>query len=406
MKILQFTAENIKKLKVVSIKPDGSLVLLTGANGQGKSSVLDAIFMALDGKRAIPSTPVRHGEEKAFVKLDFGEIVVTRKFTANGGTSLTVEAANGAKFASPQAMLDGMLGALTFDPLEFARMKPKEQLDSLREIVKLPVDIDAVDAAITRGMDTRRVLKQSIELLRAKLPIVPDNTPSEPISVLALSKQLDAVSKHNANLAATLAGLTRTKEENIRLGLKIQELQQTIQFNQDLIDATEKQYRGMTVVDTDDLVKQIESAETTNKNVTILVQHKALTSEIADKSFALTGSENAIEGNRALRHKTLSEAKFPVDGLSFGEGEILYNGIPFAQLATGEQIRISLSIAMEANPAIRIIRIKEGSLLDEGNLAMIEMMAIEKDFQIWVEKVDTSGTVGIVIEDGSIVQSA
>ena len=36
MKIITLTAENIKKLVAVEIKPDGSLVQITGKNGQGK----------------------------------------------------------------------------------------------------------------------------------------------------------------------------------------------------------------------------------------------------------------------------------------------------------------------------------------------------------------------------------
>jgi recombinational DNA repair ATPase RecF len=42
MKITKLIAENVKKLSVVEITPDGNLVQITGKNGQGKSSVLDA----------------------------------------------------------------------------------------------------------------------------------------------------------------------------------------------------------------------------------------------------------------------------------------------------------------------------------------------------------------------------
>ena len=64
MKILQLEAENVKRLKVVSIKPDGSLVQITGANGEGKSSVLDAIYYALAGTKGIPSEPGRRAQAR------------------------------------------------------------------------------------------------------------------------------------------------------------------------------------------------------------------------------------------------------------------------------------------------------------------------------------------------------
>ena len=54
------------------------------------------------------------------------------------------------------------------------------------------------------------------------------------------------------------------------------------------------------------------------------------------------------------------------------------------------------------NPKLRVIRITDGSLLDTENMALIEKMATEADFQIWIERVDESGTAGVVIEDGQV----
>lgn len=199
MKIIQFTAENIKKLKAVSIRPDGTLVLVTGANAQGKSSVLDAIFMALGGSKAIPSQPVRHGMEKAYVKLDLGELIVTRKFTANGGTSLTVEAANGSKFPSPQSMLDGLLGALAFDPLEFSRMAPKQQLETLRGLVKLDVDIDALDVETKKLYDQRTIINRDVKSLQSRQPAMPAHPwAEEEVSVGKLVSELAHANQINS----------------------------------------------------------------------------------------------------------------------------------------------------------------------------------------------------------------
>jgi DNA repair exonuclease SbcCD ATPase subunit len=101
MKILQLTAENVKKLKVVDINPDTDVVQITGKNGSGKTSVLDSIWWALGGTKEIQAMPIRKGQESARIKLDLKEIVVTRKFTDKGST-LTVENAEGARFPSPQ----------------------------------------------------------------------------------------------------------------------------------------------------------------------------------------------------------------------------------------------------------------------------------------------------------------
>lgn len=58
LRIVRLTAENIKKLRAVEIVPSGNVVQITGPNGSGKTSVLDAIYYALAGAGAHPSRPV------------------------------------------------------------------------------------------------------------------------------------------------------------------------------------------------------------------------------------------------------------------------------------------------------------------------------------------------------------
>ena len=126
MKILKLTAENVKKLRAVEITPTGELVEITGKNGAGKTSVLDAIWWALAGTKHIQAVPIRTGATKARIRLDLGELIVERRFTPVGST-LTVEKADGARYTSPQGILDALLGALTFDPLAFVGQEPREQ---------------------------------------------------------------------------------------------------------------------------------------------------------------------------------------------------------------------------------------------------------------------------------------
>ena len=146
MKIIALEAENLKRLTAVRIAPDGNLVQITGKNGQGKTSVLDAIWWAMAGTSNVQTTPIRKGEDQAIINLDLGDIKVRRKFIAqeDGGytTSITVENGEGARFLSPQNMLDALVGQLSFDPLAFSRMKPADKVQALRSLVK-DFDFDA-----------------------------------------------------------------------------------------------------------------------------------------------------------------------------------------------------------------------------------------------------------------------
>jgi ABC-type histidine transport system ATPase subunit len=111
----------------------------------------------------------------------------------------------------------------------------------------------------------------------------------------------------------------------------------------------------------------------------------------------------------ALQNKktdALTEATFPVDGLGFDENGVTFDGKPFTQASGAEQLRVSLAMAMALNPQLKVIHIKNGSLLDSENMQIIEDMAKDKDYQVWIEVVDESGKVGIYIEDGEVKQTA
>ena len=51
----------------------------------------------------------------------------------------------------------------------------------------------------------------------------------------------------------------------------------------------------------------------------------------------------------------------------------------------------------------RVIRIKEGSLLDADNVAVIAEMAHENGYQVWMESISSNGRPSVLIEDGMVV---
>lgn len=80
----------------------------------------------------------------------------------------------------------------------------------------------------------------------------------------------------------------------------------------------------------------------------------------------------------------------------------MLNGVPFNQGSDAEQLRASLGIAMALNPKLKVIRVRDGSLLDDDSMKIVEQMADKNNFQIFIERVDSSGKVGIVMENGLV----
>jgi hypothetical protein len=98
----------------------------------------------------------------------------------------------------------------------------------------------------------------------------------------------------------------------------------------------------------------------------------------------------------------------PVEGLTFDATGLFYRGVPLEQASDGEKLMVSLGISMALNPTLRVLSIKDGSLLDEKNKSIIRKTLAEKKiedgegYQLWYESVGTDGKAGILIEEGEV----
>lgn len=436
MKIIALKAENVKKLVAVEIRPDGHLVQITGKNGQGKTSVLDSIWWALAGSSPIQAVPIRKGATKAKIRLDLGEYVVTRTFNkgkhGETTTSIKVENAEGAKFSSPQTMLDGLLGALSFDPLAFSRMAPREQFDTVRKFAP-GIDFDAIDALTKADYSKRTDLNRIFIDARAAAGAieVDGEVPKELIDEMDLIDQLDKAGKQNTDIeqrkARREAAAKEIKDAKDQLDRIIEEaeagtrqIKQEAEGKANRVLADAKAKRDELKTRADDLTKKLKAAPALPDPVDVseirdkitqakgendrfrLDEEKQRHSEKARK--AKEESEKltqAIEQREEQKRLAVAEAKLPVKDLSFGDGVVLLDGLPFDQASDARQLRASVEMAMSLNPKLRVIRVRDGSLLDEDSLKLMAEMAKEKDYQVWIEMVG-SGKTGFVLEDGHV----
>jgi hypothetical protein len=396
MKIVRLTAENIKRLKAVEITPDGNVQVITGRNAQGKTSVLDAIWLALGGGAASRETtrPIRDGEDKASVILDLGDLTVTRTW-AGDKTTLTVKNADGAKYGSPQGVLDALVGRLSFDPLEFTRLAPREQAAALLALVDLGVDLDDLAAKRQAAYDTRTEIGRQGKALGDIPDMIPDVPDAEMSATDLIAKIRDA-----ENLAATQAA---DAEAVSAAAAKVKEIRAELAAWEATLKSREATIAGHAPVpDVTALDAELKAIDDTNR----AVRHNAQVAEARARKDALLADyqakTEAIEAIDATKAKALAKAKFPVDGLGFDDSGVTYNGVPFSQASSAEQIRVSLAMAMSLNPRLRVIRILDGSLLDAENLALIGAMATAQDYQVWIERVGDASSIGVVIEDGSV----
>lgn len=400
MKIVRFEAENYKRLKAVEITPDGSTVVIGGRNAQGKSSVLDAIWAALGGREGNKAAkPIRDGEDKARVRLDLGEVIVTRKWTASGST-VTVESADGATFKSPQAILDGLVGALSFDPLAFTRLTAKQQRDALLGLAEIDADLDAIEQERDQLFSQRtEVGRRGKEL--GEITFDPQ-MPSEEQSAAIIISNIRTIEEKNRARRDLDAQIDAQAVEVGALSAEINALTARLEA----ATASLRNMRNVPVdpiVDTGELEASLASVEETNQQIranNIARERHDAQSALREEYESLTGQLRELDEKKAA---ALSVAKFPVDGLGFDADGVTFNGVPFSQASSAEQIRVSLAMAIAANPKLRVVRIMDGSLLDEENLRLVAEVAADNDMQVWIERVGAGDGIGVVIEDGEVI---
>lgn len=417
--ITRLQAENIKKLKVIDVRPGTSagVVPIRGRNAQGKSSTLDAIQMALGGAKFTPSRPIRSGEEEGTIRLelDTGEVIL-RRFTSTGGDTLEVTNGEGYKAGSPQALLNKLFASVAFDPLAFTRLKPAEQLANLRGMVKLDVDVDALERQIAADYEKRRDKNREKDREAARLqqmPTFPD-APAERVDEAALEDKIAQAAETNGQIERRRVNreeFAAAIKRNIATRQDLQEELEAIRVRIDEFDAIiEEQEQKLAAaeplpdpVDVTQVQADLRAARDTNAKVVAQAAHGVqarLVQTLTSEADALT---KAIEERRAEIAAAIERAEMPVPGLGFGDGEVLFNGVPLDQASSAEQLRVSTAIGIASSPKLRVMLVRDGSLLDDEGEKILADMAAAHDFQLWVESVDTSGTVGFVLEDGAVV---
>lgn len=406
MKIINLKAENVKKIKAVDITPTDNTVVITGKNGQGKSSVLDSILYALGGKDALKNTPkpVREGEETASVELDLGDYIVKRTWNSSGTTRLEVVNKDGAKYGSPQSMLDEIVGRIAFDPLEFAQMKPQDQRAVLLEVLDLTEKVDELQAEYKEKYDERTIVGRQLKDAQGYLNTLklPENAPEDPIDTVKVSNDLRAAEQHNREVEEAQGVIRQYDKEIEATELEIKELQADLAEMKKGKKEAEAKAKNLKTKDTTKLEEQLASADEMNRAYQTAQEFRTAAKKVKEYKDGQKSLSDELARILGRKEELITSAKLPIKGLNIDSDGVTYNEIPFTQLSSAEQLKVSLAIAMAMNPKLRVMRIMDGSLLDSDNMKVIGDMAKAEDYQVWIERVEDSGKVGILLEDGEV----
>lgn len=423
MKILSLSISNIMKITAAFVQFKSEVTTVQGENEQGKSSLLDSLVMAFGGDRVLPKMPIKKGAKNGEIvvkmagdeNLGIPPFTITRTIT-DKKASVKIEPEIAKAGETPRSFLDKLIGSISFDPLKFINEDSKKQRKTLLTLIG--IDPDEWDKKEKEAFDKRTLIGRDLKTAEAKVKdkvVYDDVDETEEIKVGDLADKLQKAIAYNQDLANRVESNKRLKQSALdnkkeveRLKVEIATLEATIDIQREQYNLEKDDLALTFVEDTLSIRNEIDSVESKNSKIR---HNKQVALELAEKTTkqALYDTvDHELESIRADRLKLILEANMPIPGLTVDDDGILYNDIPLSQCSDGAKLMIGVAISMALNPTVRIILIKDGSLLGPKNMAMLEKVIKDKDFQLLIERVadidqyNATGKIGIFIEEGQI----
>lgn len=405
-KVRTLRVQKLRNVIDVSFDFDEHLVKISWENWAGKSTIVDAIFLAIKGKtylgrgrEASNLITKWQDESKIEVTLESNEkkLTITRKIDEKGKVTLDIVSSDWGKLY--QADLDVLLSEFTIDPLEFTRKSSKEQYEIVKELSW--VDTTEVDAQI---QEQEKKTQEVRAIHRAKQWAVKDFWPRENVETMSASEILDESTKYHNHLTH-INGLENKVEscekrlESIDDDIaeyeeKIRQLkEEKKQTNQEYMDAQGKlaevdMSKEETQAQISELKERQANIEENNKKAEEYKMYVRLLDERKQSEDTLKENEKALDDLRDTRKQLIEWANMPIEWLAFDEKEgVLIDWLPLDQLSSAQQLVLACRIATTQNPNMKVIYIKDGSLLDSNSMELITKLANDEDYQIFVERV-------------------
>lgn len=424
VKISALELENVKRVRALELEPtaDG-LTVIGGRNGQGKTSVLDAIAWALGGNRKRPDRPTRDGSATpAQLRVTLSNGIVVERKGKNGSLSVTDPEGKRAG----QALLDSLVEELAIDLPRFMAMSDREKADELLRVVGIGEELDRLDRELERARAARLAKGQE---KRAKAKVAEEaawypDAPEEAVSasdLLAEQRAAQAANMENERLRAAADRAERDRDEAARAveaaEADLAEARRRVEAMEGALDGAEARARAAAQAataaremadacvdaDTSDLDGRIADVDRVNEQVRANRERARLQAEADAAEAEYQELNDECESVQAERVALLEGADMPLPGLSVEDGRLMYGGAAWGEMSGSEQLRVATAIVRRVKPSCGFVLVDKLEQMDPQTLADFGAWAEAQGLQVIGTRVATDETCTVVIEDGRAV---
>lgn len=430
LKVAGISIKNILGLEELELTPTGNVIQISGGNGKGKTSALQAVKAALGISDY--SSLVRNGAESGEVVIDLSDMVIKKKFKAGGTDTLTVQGKiagtdSMSNISSPAKVLKGLFSPSSVDPLALLAAKPKDILDAVLnsspmtvkgtnfdEIIggrKINTDCHALIAiaeaqkVITENRrDINRDLKNAQTTATQLQGTLPDELPD--------TAEIQSTIEDNSNAIESLQSESRKAGRVVRQKYTedIKSLEDTIEQLEDQLSQVKANKavlvreqelevekaqeavlaRGGSLYDENErLQQQLQSMavfENTKKQIA------GWNEQVKAAQLQSNKMTKALDDLQDLKQKLCEN--LPIEGLEIKDGMLCFNGVPFQTLNTAAKVKLVVKLAELSAGDLGLIVIDNSEALDSDTYKLFIEEANKTDLTFLVTRV-TEGDLTI-----------
>jgi len=415
VKINTLELENVKRVKAVVMDCTGSaLTVIGGNNGQGKTSVLDAITYCLGGERFRPST----------VKRDTSLVDPEIKITLSNGitverrgknSSLKVIDENGVK--QGQALINDFIHMFALDLPRFMNASAKEKANTLLQIIGIGPQLEALETEEKKAYESRHVKGQIADQKKKfalEMPFHAD-APEEPVSAQDLINQQQAIlikngenqqkRQQSAQIEQRITSSTGQRDylqqQLNEMTAKLATLDDGIAKDKADLKLSKKTAEQLEDESVEEIKENLAKIEEINVKVRANLDRDKANDDAQHHSEEYNALTEVLEGVRKRKAALLDDASLPLPGLSVLNGELVFNGKQWDCMSSSEQLKVATAIVRKLNPECGFVLLDKLEQMDLTSLREFGLWLEAEGLQAIATRVSTGSECSVIIEDGT-----